>query len=273
MKTIRRALIVTLLLATCLAVLSGCQSYSEEDGYSILRGALANSLTGINHDVNFVELTEVFFDENGTKHTDIINVNVLADEKNYDIIVNDGNYVNLHAYAKESSAIGNTDTKVFKEVYYGYANGEKYLVGFEGGAKTYLEKVSDDELYTDAYFKKYTLDAFLDEVNYLQLEDMDFSIGKGGVERQGYVTALTFKPTDEYLAKYATEKGKASSLNADYVVIEIAYDRVQSVIAYKREPGFESFPDAIAIDYETYKLEISYRGPKFSSDISGYVNK
>ena len=87
----------------------------------------------------------------------------------------------------------------------------------------------------------------------------------GGVEKKGNVTTITCKLSDNYLNAYEQANGKKSVLDGKYVTIEMAYNRISAIIVYQNDPnaGEENTSGLLALEYESYKLEIVYTGPKF----------
>lgn len=269
MKNKHLASIALILLVLFAFSLVGCKNLTPQEGYDALQNALSNSLSGTNGDIYYAKLTTVSYDASGAKHTKITAINVLADEENYEIIVSaNGEYSNLCAEISVSEAVGNTEaTPVYTAKFGKLSGGGKAFVIYENGKETRREVLTDSEFYSYSEYLPFSMRSLLRDTKLLDMDDLNFDIPKADVSKKGKVITITFGVNDSYNARHQEAFGTPSPFGADYVTVEVAYDRIQSVIAYKREPGFENLPDAIAIDYETYKLEISYRGPKISPEL------
>ena len=125
--------------------------------------------------------------------------------------------------------------------------------------------VARDYVLSDL-FKEYTLEEKLKELKSLKREDLLIEeYQNGGVEKKGNVVTITCKVSDEYARAYENANGRKSVLEGKYLTIEISYDRVAAIIVYQNDPGADesNTQGILALEYESYKLEIVYTGPKF----------
>lgn len=271
MKTRRAIFAVALvaIVAITSCTLFGCASLSVDEGYSLLRDALDNTLHHDNAHI-FYWKESISTPRAGLSNNVVSRkVNVLCDiDRDYNFIKNSSeeyDYSGLKLMVSESE----NDT-VNKEIYCGYAdNGKTYLVewntamGTTGNKKNYkkTEGVTAKEYVLSDAFTPYTLATVLTELGGIQKEDLVFDgVKNAGVEKKGYVVTITCKMSADYLARYQAENGKKSLLDGKYVTFEVCYDRISSIIVYQQEEGGGVF----SLEYESYKLEIVYTGPKFN---------
>lgn len=276
-KSIKLILTLSLLaVIACTSLLVGCQSLSGDEGYAVLQKAIDNTL----HDDN----AHIFYwkESLSTPRSGITNlvetttVNVLCEiDNDYNFVkTNSGleyDYKNLKARVNKSY-----DGKLVYEQYCGVAkNNNSYLA--TRGDKNSTSALTTDNKYTfdsmvardyvlSDLFKEYTLEEKLKELKSLKREHLLIEeYQNGGVEKKGNVVTITCKVSDEYARAYENANGRKSVLEGKYLTIEISYDRVAAIIVYQNDPGADesNTQGILALEYESYKLEIVYTGPKF----------
>lgn len=113
------------------------------------------------------------------------------------------------------------------------------------------------EFYNSDEFKSFRVDTLLAELAELSFDDMDFTGANADFDSKLYMKTMSFTVKPEYLELYQAAHGEPSMFaGSEYVVIEMAYDRISQVVIYeaKRE-------DRFSIDTERYNLKIAYYGP------------
>jgi|GEM_PF-2549845 len=266
--------LLAVMLCTCL--LSGCQSLSGDEGYELMQKAIENTLHDNNAHIFYWKENVSTPREGITNLVETTTVNVLcAIDRDYNFVkegAGEYDYEDLKARVNKSY-----DGKLVYEQYCGYAeNGNSYLAtrGDKNGttlltnadAYAFESMVAEDYVLSDK-FKEYTLEEKLKELKSLKREDLlidEFQNGK--VEKKGNVVTITCKVSDAYAEAYKNANGHKSVLEGKYMTIEMSYDRIAAIIVYQNDPGAsESNTQGIlALEYESYKLEIVYTGPKFT---------
>ena len=131
---------------------------------------------------------------------------------------------------------------------------------------SFTDTTANSYVMSDA-FTPYTLETKLAELKSLKREDLLIEeYENGGVEKKGNVTTITCKLSDDYCNRYYEANGKDSILKGKYLTIEMAYERISAIIVYQHDPnaGESNTSGILALEYESYKLEIVYTGPKFT---------
>ncbi len=124
-----------------------------------------------------------------------------------------------------------------------------------------IEEMSPREFYESESFEKYLPVNVLSELYSMTVSDMNFDIEDGAAETNGYVTELTFMPTDEYLENFEMHNGEKSMFDgADKVFVEISYGRIASLVIYSE---YEIKGSELTYEQEDYTFQIVYLGPKF----------
>lgn len=248
--------------------LFGCASLTAADGYDNLRKSLQNTLSADNAHIFYWKESVSSPREGLSNNVVMRKVNVLCDiDRDYDFIKNsdaDYDYSGLKLMVTESE----NDT-VNKEVYCGYSSdGVTRLVewdksmGTNGQNKNYkiTEGVTARDYVKSEAFAPYTLATILGELDGITAKDIVYDgVSGGGVQRKGHVVTIKCKLSEAYLARYKEQNGKDSLLDGKYVTFETCYDRISAIIVYKQESGGGLFN----LEYESYKLEVVYTGPKF----------
>lgn len=276
-KSIKLILTLSLLaVIACTSLLVGCQSLSGDEGYAVLQKAIDNTL----HDDNahiFYWKESISTPRSGiTNLVETTTVNVLCEiDNDYNFVkTNSGleyDYKNLKARVNKSY-----DGKLVYEQYCGVAKNNNSYLATRGdknstSALTTENKYTFDSMVARDYvlsdlFKEYTLEEKLKELKSLKREDLLIEeYQNGGVEKKGNVVTITCKVSDEYARNYENANGRKSVLEGKYLTIEISYDRVAAIIVYQNDPGADesNTQGILALEYESYKLEIVYTGPKF----------
>ncbi len=274
-----------IIMVASISLLNGCLSLTPEEGYEALTVALNNTLANKN-DKEHASNNHIFYwkesvstpREGITNLVEITTANVLCEiDKDYHFVKNDTaddyDYADLRVNVTKKY-----DSKLVYELMCGYdTNGTTRLA--ERGSLDRTSQLTNDDNYTfnvgtvakdfvktDA-FKPYTLEAKLAELKSLKPQDLVYDgVPNAGVQKKSNVTTITCKLSKDYLDNYKAVYGVPSILDGKYVVIEIAYERISAIMVYQNEPGAsESNTSGIlALEYESYKLEIVYTGPKFT---------
>ncbi len=285
-KTVKTLLIASLLaiMVTSIVLLSGCQSLTPDEGYEALREALNNTIRPTD-DREHASNSHIFYwkesvtnKQSSTSSTVVTTTaNVLCEiDKDYHF-VKDGEGEYDYAGLKVN-VTKKYDTNLVYELMCGVDAEGNDRLAYRGSLDGTAQLTNDDkytfEVGTSAKsfvqserFTPYTLQAKLAELDSLKKEDLVFEgVPNGGVEKKSKVTTITCKLSDEYLANYKATNGYDSILTGKYVVIEIAYNRISALFVYQNEPGIEESNTSgiLALEYESYKLEIVYTGPKFT---------
>ena len=272
-KLVKVTLIISLLaviLSTSLLV--GCQSLNNDEAYEALQNAIHNTLIDDNaHIFYWKESVSTPRANSITNLVELTTVNVLCNiDKHYNFVKDgDGEYDYDDLKARVTKSY---DGKQVYELYCGYAeNGNSYLA--TRGSMTSTTPLTNSDKYnhssltaeeyvqSDA-FKPYTLAEKLKELKGLKKEDLIID----STEKKGEVTTITCKLSEDYLASYENANGQKSVLDGKYVTIEMAYERISAIIVYQHDPnaGESNTSGILALEYESYKLEIVYTGPKFT---------
>lgn len=257
-------------------LLSGCQALTAEEGYDIMQKAIANTLSNDNAHIFYWKESIATPRENSiTNFVETTTANVLCSINRDYHFVKDGNgdydYEDLKARITKTS-----DGKAVYELYCGYAENNNSYLATRGSLTSTTPLTSEDaysfenltakEYVQSEDFKPYTLSEKLKELKSLKKEDLLIDeYEKGKVEKKGKVVTITCKLSEEYLSSYEQANGKKSVLDGKYVIIEIAYDRISAVIVYQNDPGATGENNGLlALEYESYKFEVIYTGPKFT---------
>lgn len=273
-KIIMTVSLLAVILATSLLV--GCQSLTADEGYEALQKAIDNTLKDDNaHIFYWKESLSTPRAGSITNLVETTTVNVLCTiDKDYNFVKDsDAEY----DYNDLKVRITKTyDGKSVYELYCGYAQDGNSYHAVRGALDsqtaftkndeyTFTSLTAEEYVLSDA-FKPYTLASKLSELKSLKKEDIVIKgYDKGKVEKKGNVTTITCKMSDSYLEAYEQAHGEKSVLEGKYVTIEMAYDRVSSIVVYQNDPnaGDKNTQGLLALEYESYKLEIVYTGPKF----------
>lgn len=268
----KKRIIKKLVCLACAAVLilsvSGCSlnSYSVEELKQLYPKAIGNSL---NEELYYWKETV-----NATDHTSWRTCNVYAEmDKKFEVIRDEnGEYSNMKVdvfeehnkksvykalCGKSNSSSGNDIRSfLFENDFDDMGNASNYR-------KT--EMTPQNFVAGNDFKSKYSLDAILDEFEYLSVDDMIFDIDNSLMEHNGRVVKFSFAVKDDYAERYKAEFGKTSVFEgAKYATIEFSYDRFASIVVYAEEKLGKN----VAVDKEIYKLEVVYYGPKI--DIPSY---
>jgi len=130
----------------------------------------------------------------------------------------------------------------------------------DGNAVNYRKTELTPQAYIagDGFQNRFSLGVLLKEFEYLTVEDMIFDIDNKLLEKKGKTIKISFAVTDDYIARYEAEFGKASIFKGSkYATMEFAYNRFASVVIYAEE----KLGGGISADKEIYKLETVYYGP------------
>ena len=277
-KSVKYILTISLfavILSTML--LSGCQSLSGDEGYDLMQQAIANTLSNDNAHIFYWK--ESIATPRATSITNLVETttaNVLCTiDRDYNF-VKDGSgeydYDDLKARVTKTY-----DGKSVYELYCGYAENENSYLAYLGDLNgttplnanveyNFVEGQTAEDYVQSEAFKPYTLAEKLKELKSLKREDLlieEYENGK--VERKGEVTTITCKLSEDYLREYENANGRKSLLDGKYVTIEMAYERISAIIVYQNDPGATGDNNGIlALEYESYKFEVVYTGPKFT---------
>ena len=276
-KSVKYLLTISLfivIIATLL--LSGCQALTADEGYDLMQKAIAETLSNDNAHIFYWKESVATPRENSiTNLVETTTANVLCTiDRDYNFVKDgDGEY----DYDDLKARITKTyDGKSVYEQYCGYAeNGNSYLAtrgSLDGttaltanDAYSFENKMAEDYVISDA-FKPYTLAEKLKELRTLKREDLvidEYENGK--VEKKGNVVTITCKISEDYLRAYEEANGVKSVLEGKYVTIEIAYERISAIIVYQNDPAATGDNSGLlALEYESYKFEVVYTGPKFT---------
>lgn len=128
--------------------------------------------------------------------------------------------------------------------------------------KAVCTPMEPNKYYDSKEFSKNRIEYLIDELRYLDYEDMNFDIDGAQQKTVGKVVTMIFAPTEKYLKEYEKETGRKSLFDgASKVLIETAYDRISNVTVYDKE-AVEGTD--MSVETERYKLEIVYLGPKIT---------
>lgn len=279
MKKSAKILLIVSLLAVMVAtsLLVGCQSLTGDEGYVALQKAIDNTLHDDNAHIFYWKESKSTTRPNSiTNLVETTTVNVLcAIDRDYNFVKESNaeyDYEDLKARVTKSY-----DGKQVYELYCGEAeNGKSYLAtrGDINGqtalttndAYSFTNMTAEEYVQSEA-FKQYTLAEVLKEIKGLKRADLLIEeYENGGVEKKGNVTTITCKLSEDYLRAYENANGQKSVLDGKYVTIEMAYERISAIIVYQNDPnaGESNTSGILALEYESYKLEIVYTGPKFT---------
>ena len=165
---------------------------------------------------------------------------------------NSQNTYHLVGGRSESSAGGEAANWVFENGYNAsgeVANRKKTAVSVE------------EYVQSEAFKNTFSLAAVLQEFSYLTVDDMDFAVEDAGLTHKGHVVECSFAVKDSYLQRYEEQFGEPSVFaGSKYATLELSYDRFSSVVIYTEE----QLGGGITSDEETYKLEVSYLGPRIT---------
>ncbi len=279
MKKSAKLLLTILLLGVILttSLLVGCQSLSGDEGYEFLQKAIDNTLHDDNAHIFYWKESITTPRANSiTNLVETTTVNVLCTiDKDYNFVkdsADEYDYNDLKACITKSY-----DGKQVYELYCGYAENGNSLQAVRGALDKQTALTNDDKyVFTNRLaeeyvlsndFKPYTLAEKLKELSNLKREDLlieEYENGK--VEKKGNVVTIYCKLSENYLRAYEEANGVKSILEGKYITIEIAYDRVSAIIVYQHDPkaGESNSQGLLALEYDSYKLEIVYTGPKFT---------
>ncbi|MBQ8177631.1 MAG: hypothetical protein IJ033_00405 [Clostridia bacterium] len=279
MKKAAKITLTTSLLAVILAtsLLVGCQSLSGDEGYDLLQKAIDNTLHDDNaHIFYWKESISTPRPNSITNLVETTTVNVLCTiDRDYNFVKEgDGEYDYEDLKARVTKSY---DGKQVYELYCGYAaDGNSYQAvrgALDGqtaltanDSYSFTDRVAEEYVMSND-FKPYTLAEKLKELKSLKREDLLVEeYENGGVEKKGNVTTITCKLSEDYLRAYEEANGAKSVLEGKYVTIEMAYDRISAIIVYQHDPnaGESNTQGILALEYESYKFEVVYTGPKFT---------
>ena len=279
MKKLSKVILIVLLISVTIttALLTGCQRLTPEEGFEALQSALANTLTDDNDHIFYWKESISTPRAGLTNLVETTTVNVLCSiDRDYNFVKYDESkafgYEDLKARITKSY-----DGKSVYELFCGVSkDGNSYLAtrgaldsttpltnDFKVAENKYsFQDRNAEEYVQSAEFAPYTLEAKLAELKSLKKEDI--VIDK--VEKKGNVTTITCKMSDAYCAKYLEDNGAKSVLEGKYVTIELSYNRIAAIIVYQTDPGADesNTQGILALEYESYKFEIVYTGPKFN---------
>lgn len=196
-----------------------------------------------------------------------VNVFALTDDDNLPVLDAQGGYTE-----RKIQIVENVNQKKTLEIFCGLSepkNGgeaqEMLLterISDSGDSETTAVPMTAQTFYLSTEFEPYRPENLLKELTFLTAADMDFSIPDGAAKTNFYVTELSFQPTEEYLRRYEEQTGELSMFEGiKRVFIEIAYERIASVITYAEE---EASDTNRVSEEERYKFQIVYLGPKFT---------
>lgn len=279
MKKLTKVIIISTLLSIILAtsLLTGCQSLSGDQGYDALQIAINNTLHDDNAHIYY--LKESYATPVPGRVTNLVEtttVNVLCTiDKDYNFVKNSNaeyDYDDLKVRITKSY-----DGNSVYELFCGKSDSGNNKLAVRGSldrkdALTSSDKYSFTDTTANSYvmsdaFTPYTLETKLAELKSLKREDLLIEeYENGGVEKKGNVTTITCKLSDDYCNRYYEANGKDSILKGKYLTIEMAYERISAIIVYQHDPnaGESNTSGILALEYESYKLEIVYTGPKFT---------
>ena len=295
----KKRIIVTVLLLAILMLgafaLSSCSPITGEEAFDILKDAYENSV-GVKDgsewgDIYFYQETvkvNAYIDENGDPvegeqrslsvnvHCDYNDDNSYNKDKNYNASINE-------SFSKETIDKTEKTTTVYLGANDIYAVNNKKDVPYlfvtkktqdldakKENAENYAKAdVNAKDFTSSEFFKPYTLKSKLDVIKDLTLDDITFvdtKDVKNGYSQVFMTTKLAFKIKEEFFAAHPETR----ILDGNYVYVEIvdvdlsnATDyRISNLYVYKTEKVGGS--DMLKIDYESYKLNISYMGPFIS---------
>ena len=263
-----------IILSTLL--LTGCQSLTGDEGYNAMQQAIDNTLSLDNaHIFYWKESIATPREGSITNLVETTTANVLCTiDRDYNFVKNgDGEYDYDDLKARVTKTY---DGKSVYELYCGVAENNSSYLATRGSLTGTTPLTSEDkysfesktakEYVMSEAFKPYTLAEKLKELKGLKREDIlieEYDNGK--VERKGQVTTITCKLSENYLKAYEEANGKKSVLDGKYVTIEMAYDRISAVIVYQNDPkATGENTGLLALEYESYKFEVVYTGPKFT---------
>ncbi len=286
-KYIKSLLVICLLaiMVSSIVFLNGCQSLNPDEGYEALREALDNTIRP-SDDLEHASNSHIFYwKESITTKTSAVQstvktttANVLCEiDKDYHFVKDgDGEY----DYADlKINVTKKHDTSLVYELMCGVDGEGTNRLAYRGDLNATSALTNNDEYTFEVgtsakdfvqsdRFAPYTLQTKLAELDSLKKEDIVYDgVPNGGVEKKNKVTTITCKLSDAYLQNYRdTHGGQDSVFNGKYVVIELAYNRISAIFVYQNDPGVEESNTSgiLALEYESYKLEIVYTGPKFT---------
>lgn len=254
-KRIISAVLAFTLLMSVMFMFGGCGGSLEKAEIEKIYNEAVKAT--MEQDVYFLKETVNSKDE--VRYTQV-NVRASIDDK-YEIERNeDGSYKELKIEAfeqldgkevvKNSCGASGDDGKSFLFTTTHKENGDPIRSKKQMSAKDY---------YGSEDFKKYRVETFFDELNYLKVSDMDFSVEKAEAAASGKVTSLIFAPTAEYLERYEKETGEKSLFDGCLrVSVEISHGKIAHIIVYKEDAIAGS---NLSVEVESYKLLIVYYGP------------
>lgn len=280
MKKVTKFVIISTLLSIILiaSLLTGCQNLSGDEGYDALQKAIETTLNDDNaHIYYYKESYATPVPNRVTNLVETTTVNVLCSiDKDYNFEKNSNaeyDYKDLKVRVTK-----NYDGKSVYELFCGRAEDGSNKLAIRGDLNrrdaltddddyTLTEATAKDFILNSGEFTPYTLETKLAELKSLKREDLLIEeYENGGVEKKGNVTTITCKMSDAYCNKYYEQNGKDSVLKGKYLTIEMAYERISAITVYQHDPkaGESNTSGILALEYESYKLEIVYTGPKFT---------
>lgn len=249
-------ILILISMISCLISLTGCSSsINYDEAWQKFSNALSNSL---NYEIFYWK--EVIIEGKNSKNT---RANVHCDnDKNGYIKDDNGNYVNLAI--KIDSKV---NSKMNEEIYCGLSqsnkNGEpkNFIITKKYAGGEHISSVKEEktaiEYYNSMEFQNYLLSSKLYELTRLNKDDLLFDMNKAKAFQNGTVTGINCRISPNYLDKFKSEFGVPSILEGKRVYIELAYERIASIIVYNDEDLDGVFKN----EYESYKLEVVYLGP------------
>lgn len=282
MKKIVRLLLIVALVSIMLltSLLVGCKRLTPDEGFDAIQAAIEHTLSGHNPYIFYWKESFATPREGTSNLVVTTTANVLCDiDRDYNFVKknNDLDYSYDNIAGLKTRVTKSYDGKSVYELFCGVSkDGNSYLAtrgaldsttpltnDFKVAENKYsFQDRNAEEYVQSAEFAPYTLEAKLAELKSLKKEDI--VIDK--VEKKGNVTTITCKMSDAYCVKYLEDNGAKSVLEGKYVTIELSYNRIAAIIVYQTDPGADesNTQGILALEYESYKFEIVYTGPKFN---------
>lgn len=253
MKKRITAIFLVLFIFSLMASCTGNKKVNIAEYETYYKKSVENSM---NADVYYYQETKI--DGDNAKNRE---ANVYAEKDDEGNILKnpDGSYKNHSIFASDKSIgldyyVGISPSVDSKK------DGMEYCLKRETlneEAVSTSKKMTAVDFYNSEEFKSFKLDNILNELRFLDFNDMDFSIEDAEFKEKLRLKSISFAVKPEYCQNYFNENGKQSIFfNSKYVKIEMSYDRVAQIIVYTEEQK-EDFK----IDKETYNLKIAYYGP------------
>ena len=282
-KTVRLLLIVALVSIMLLtSLLVGCKRLTPDEGFDAIQAAIEHTLSGHNPYIFYWKESFATPREGTSNLVVTTTANVLCDiDRDYNFVKknNDLDYSYDNIAGLKARVTKSYDGKTVYELFCGVnEDGNSTLAergsldsttalgaDFKDANNKYTFQDITAEAYTQsqAFSSNYSLEVKLAELRSLKREDL--IIEEGAVEKKINVTTIKCKLSDSYCQSYREANGTNSVLEGKYVVIELSYDRIASITVYQKDPaaGDSNATGILALEYESYKFEVVYTGPKF----------